>query len=296
MKIGYPCINRSIGCTANSTFRLKNYSRQNLINKLENNLNCLLEILKFNLKNDLMFFRISSDLVPFASHPVCKFKWWKYFQDYLKEIGIFINQHQFRISMHPDQFVILNSPRSDVLDRSIDELNYHARVLDALQLDKTAKIQIHVGGVYQQKDLAIRRFIKNYEKLPPNIKNRLVIENDDRSYCVHDCIFIHQQTGIPVVFDNLHHFCLHQGETMISAFSRCSSTWDKSDGVIITDYSEQNLSGKRCSHAQSITPRKFKKYLAQVSSYNPDIMLEIKDKEISGIKAVKILHNLLAEI
>lgn len=292
MKIGYPCINRSVGCTANSTFRLKNYSQQNLIDKLENNLNCLFKILKFNQENDLMFFRISSDLVPFASHPVCKFKWWKYFQKHFSEIGKFIHQHQIRISMHPDQFVILNSPRTDVVDRSIAELNYHTKVLDALQMDKTAKIQIHVGGVYQQKQKSIRRFIKNYEKLPLNIKNRLVIENDHRSYSVHDCVSIHQQTGIPVVFDNLHHSCLNQGETMISAFSQCSRTWDKSDGVIITDYSEQQLSGKIGSHAQSITPRIFKQYLNQVSRHNPDIMLEIKDKEISGLKAVKILHNL----
>lgn len=291
MNIGYPCINRSINCTANSTFRLKNYSEQNLTAKLENNLNCLARILRFNVENNLMFFRISSDLVPFASHPVCKFKWWKYFKDLFGEIGDYIRRHQMRISMHPDQFVILNSPRQDVLNRSILELQYHVKVLESLNLDKTAKIQIHVGGVYKNKNEAVKRFIANYHQLSQKIKDRLVIENDDRSYSVGDCLLLHKETGIPVVFDNLHHCCLNQGETMDTAFSDCSQTWGKRDGVIITDYSEQSLTGKRCSHALTLTPSKFKKYLEQVEKFNPDIMLELKDKETSALKAINILNN-----
>jgi len=73
MKIGYPCINNSVGCTANKTFRLRNYSEEKLIEKVRANLACLQKILEYNLKNNSLFFRIGSDLVPFASHPVCKF-------------------------------------------------------------------------------------------------------------------------------------------------------------------------------------------------------------------------------
>lgn len=75
MKLGYPCINRSIGCKANTTFRLTSYSRENLISKVKNNLYCLRKILEFNMQHTLLFFRISSDFIPFASHPICKYDW-----------------------------------------------------------------------------------------------------------------------------------------------------------------------------------------------------------------------------
>ena len=85
MKIGYPCINESMDCTPNTTFRLSNYSEQNLIKKVENNLQCLKEILHYNVLNNLLFFRISSDLVPFASHPICKFAWQQHFKKDFKD-------------------------------------------------------------------------------------------------------------------------------------------------------------------------------------------------------------------
>jgi UV DNA damage endonuclease len=81
MKIGYPCINQTIGCKSNRKFRLKSYSEQRLIDTVTSNLGCLTEILKFNVEHHILFFRITSDLVPFASHPICKFDWVPYFKD-----------------------------------------------------------------------------------------------------------------------------------------------------------------------------------------------------------------------
>jgi UV DNA damage endonuclease len=159
MKIGYPCINTSIGCTANSTFRLANYSEENMISKIENNLSCLEKILDYNIDKGLLFFRISSDLVPFASHPICKFKWQEYFKERFKKIGKIIKENNFRISMHPDQFVLLNSPNDKIVQSSIRELEYHCQVLDLMGLDSTAKVQIHVGGAYSNKEESIERFI-----------------------------------------------------------------------------------------------------------------------------------------
>jgi UV DNA damage endonuclease len=103
MRIGYPCINNSIPRNATSTFRLASYSESRMIQTVKDNLIHLNEILKYNVKNNLLFFRIRSDLVPFASHPICKFEWYKLFQSELLEIGDYIKKNNSRISMHPDQ-------------------------------------------------------------------------------------------------------------------------------------------------------------------------------------------------
>lgn len=110
MKIGYPCINTSIPRDTPSMFRLAFYSEGRLIQIVKDNLNHLAKILKYNVDHDLLFFRISSEIVPFASHPICKFSWDKYFQSEFEEIGNYIKNHHIRISMHPDQYVVINSP------------------------------------------------------------------------------------------------------------------------------------------------------------------------------------------
>jgi UV DNA damage endonuclease len=145
MKIGYPCINWTIGCTSGSTFRLKSYSESRLKETIKNNLDCLLKILQFNSEHGIFFFRITSDLIPFASHPINTFNWKGYFACEFQEIGDFIKKKGIRISMHPDQFTLINSVREDVFERSVKELEYHASILDLLLLDSAAKIQIHVG-------------------------------------------------------------------------------------------------------------------------------------------------------
>jgi len=193
MKIGYPCINRSVGCTANSTFRLANYSESNLIEKVTNNLDCLNKILRYNVDNDLLFFRISSDLIPFASHPVCTFNWQEYFKERFQDVGNIIIENEIRISMHPDQFVLINSNNESIVSKSILDLKWHCEVLDLMGLNETAKVQIHVGGVYGDKRSAMGRFVDNYEKLPDFIKRRLAIENDERLYSLKDCLSVSKE-------------------------------------------------------------------------------------------------------
>ena len=151
MKIGYPCLNLTIGCKASRTFRLKSFSEQRLIETVADNLDCLMHILRWNVERRILFFRITSDLVPFASHPVCRFDWLGHFRETFARIGAFIRSHNIRISMHPDPFTLINSRDEAIFERSCRELLYHAQVLDAMELDRTAKIQIHVGGVYGDK-------------------------------------------------------------------------------------------------------------------------------------------------
>jgi UV DNA damage endonuclease len=294
MKIGYPCIHTEIGCKATSTFRLTSYSEEKLISTVKRNLNCLQKILEWNVKNNLLFFRITSDLVPFASHPVCTFDWQTYFKKEFVKIGNYIKKHNLRISMHPDQFVLINAKDRKIVKSSIKELEYHFQVLGLMKLDTTAKVQIHVGGVYGDKEASINRFVEIYQTLPETITRRLVIENDDYKYSVKDCINISKQIKIPIVFDSFHHDCLNSGESYRDALALCASTWENKDGIPIIDYSTQHPDRKKGAHTESIDIKHFKKFLEEVKEFDFDVMLEIKDKQKSALEAKNLFALLFA--
>jgi UV DNA damage endonuclease len=285
-----------------------------MIQTIKDNLIHLNQILKYNVKNDLLFFRISSDLIPFASHPICKFAWHKFFQYELQRIGDYIKKYSIRISMHPDQFVVLNSPDEKIVQNSIRELRYHCKLLDEICLDDTAKVQIHVGGVYGNKSEAINRFIKTYNNaqlVDHSIKERLVIENDDHLYSLKDCLYIHQQTAIPIVFDSFHHECFYgiskddakiEGEESLrDTLVKAMSTWNyDKDGIPLVDFSNQdkrNISNevdiisRKGKHGLTIDRTLFKNFIKQTEGLDFDLMLEIKDKEKSALKALDLLRN-----
>jgi UV DNA damage endonuclease len=299
LKIGYPCINLTLKNPYSSTFRLKSYSENRLNETVKNNLSHLLKILKFNLNNNILFFRLSSDIIPFASHPVCKVDWDYIFKTELNEIGEFIKKNSMRISMHPDQFVILNSKNEKIIENSVRELQYHSKVLESMNLPHNAKIQIHIGGVYEDKRASKERFIKTYMKLEENLKKRIIIENDDRSYALKDCLDISKETGIPIVFDTLHHECLNNNETIQEALTSSTNTWKYIlDGYPIIDYSSQSIGERKGKHTKTIDKNHFISYYKELIKFSKnksmvtDIMLEIKDKENSALLALQLIKNI----
>jgi UV DNA damage endonuclease len=291
MRIGYPCINRTIDCTASSTFRLKSYTENRVKQTVKNNLECLRRILQFNLEHKLFFFRISSDLVPFASHPINRFNWQKYFQEDFEEIGKFINKNRIRISMHPDQFTLINSIEEDIFERSKNELNYHAQILDLMKLDTSAKVQIHVGGAYGDKKKSMERFVTRFNELDGSIIRRLVIENDDKLFDLKNCLEINAQIKIPILFDVFHHKLNNSGnQTIEESFKLTTKTWnEEKDGIPMVDYSSQEPDGLPRQHSETIELEDFERLLKQTEPFDFDIMLEIKDKEKSAIKAIELL-------
>ena len=291
MRLGYPCINRSIDCTANSTFRLASYSEEKLLSTVQNNLDCLQKILEWNKEKEFFFFRIGSPLVPFASHPACKTDWAKHFSKEFKQIGSYIKKNKMRISMHPDQFVVLNAKDKRIVQNSIKETEYHCKVLDALGLDSTAKVQLHIGGVYGDKKQSLQRFIERYEKLPAIIKKRLVIENDHYLYSLKDCLEVHKQTGVPILFDTFHHECHNNGETIAQGILKAARTWKKKDGKLMIDYSNPKKGARKGTHSEQIDIKKFKKFITMTKKLDFDIMLEIKDKEKSALEALKVIKE-----
>lgn len=287
MKIGYPCINYSIDCTPNKTFRLRNYSEERLVETVSKNLHCLYQILQYNSERSILFFRISSDIIPFASHEVCSFDWVTHFSDQFKRIGVFIRDHQMRISMHPDQFTLINAKDERIVQRSYEELRYHAAVLDAMELDTDAKIQIHVGGVYGDKEASMQRFVNNFAKLDEAVRRRLVIENDDVSYTLDDCLRLNEMCdGIPILYDEFHNQIKPSGYDTHDALECVASTWRTTDGIPMIDYSLQQPNEKPGKHADSIKKDEFYTFLERSKPFDFDIMLEIRDKENSALAAI----------
>jgi UV DNA damage endonuclease len=293
MRIGYPCINRTLDCSASSTFRLKSYSEARLKTSIQTNLNCLRRILQFNLQNKLFFFRISSDIVPFASHPINKFGWQEYFRDKFEGIGEFIIKNKMRISMHPNQFTLINSIKDEIFERSKRELIYHAEIFDLMKLDASAKIQIHVGGAYGDKETSMERFVARFNRLPDSVIRRLVIENDDKLYGVNDCLEISKEIQIPVLFDVFHHKLNNSAsQTLKQTFSYIAKSWnEKRDGIPMVDYSSQEPNGLPRQHSETINLEDFSLFLKQTEPFDFDVMLEIKDKEKSAIKAIGYAVN-----
>lgn len=285
MRIGYPCINTSLGCTSNQTFRISNYSPSKMREKIRGNLNCLKRIISFNIEKKLLFFRIGSGLIPFASHPVNSVNWEKEFKNEFKKIGKIIKENKMRISMHPDQFVVLNSLSESVVKNSLREIEYHISVLNLLELEHDAKVQIHLGGIYKNKIKAKESFYDNMKKL--SSLKRLVLENDDRRYSLKDCLSF----GQPVLFDNLHHACLNNKETQREALLTANQTWQKEDGPLMVDYSCQKPQSRLGQHADSINKKDFLLFLQDARGIEMDLMLEIKDKEKSALIAKDLFHQ-----
>ena len=251
MKIGYPCSNLRIGCSASRTFRLASFSPDRLTETVNASLDCLERILRWNADNGITYFRISSDTIPFASHPVMSVDWRAEFEPRFSALGELIRDHDMRINCHPGQYILLNAPNEEIVERSVAELDYTATLFDMMGLDNTHKMQIHTGGVYGDKPAAMERFIARYSDLPEAIRRRLVIENDERQYTLADNLAIHHATGIPVLFDVFHHSLRNDGETVEEALDLFMPTWH-GHGLPAMDYSSQNPDKQAGAHTVSV--------------------------------------------
>ncbi len=162
---------------------------------------------------------------------------------------------------------------------------------------------LHIGGVYGDKQGATKRFLENFEELSQDVKNRLVIENDDKSYHIRNVLNIGEELGLPVVFDNLHHEVNPPDNGMAEALwiEQCHRTWEKKDGKQKIHYSQQHQGKQRGSHSDSIIIDDFMRFYNGLVNTDIDIMMEVKDKNLSAIKcancvtAKPLMKNLEAE-
>ncbi|CUU50473.1 UV damage endonuclease UvdE [Clostridium beijerinckii] len=190
MSIGYACLTIGVPDTNLKSCTAKSLTEEKLLEIISYNLKSLKNIIDYNIKNNIKLFRISSDLIPFGSSHLNQLSWWNIFSQEFAEIGRKIMDNDIRVSMHPGQYTVLNSPNDDVVKRAIEDLNYHVKVLDNFGVGANHKIILHIGGVYNDKEQAINRFADNYKRLNDQVKERLVIENDDKSYNINDVLKI----------------------------------------------------------------------------------------------------------
>ncbi|HEQ72519.1 MAG TPA: UV DNA damage repair endonuclease UvsE, partial [Spirochaetia bacterium] len=194
-----------------------------------------------------------------------------------------------RVSTHPDQFILLNAERPEIVARSIDELDAQAVILDLMKLDYSAKIQLHVGGVYGDKPAGLKRFITRVrDDVSPAVRARLVVENDERLYSLEDVRVIHEETGLPILLDFFHHSLYHHGESVREALTAAATSWKKQDGLPLTDFSTQKPDARLGSHAESLDHAAFRRLLTETAPIDFDVMLEIKDKEKSALAALSL--------
>ena len=167
----------------------------------------LRDVFTYLAEAKISMYRISSELAPYATHPdMPQFhRQVEQCAAELAQVGAIARALDLRLSFHPAQHIVLNAPGPDLVARSAADLVVQAAILDTMGLGPEAVVVIHVGGVYGDREAARERFARNYEALPEAARRRLVLENDDVRFGVADTLWVHERTGIRLVFDNLHH-------------------------------------------------------------------------------------------
>lgn len=293
VRIGYACLTLGNPDIRYRKIRLQLADVTRLREVCLHNLNMLERAVQYNIKNDIGLFRMTSDLIPFASAMDYPFSWQEEYRERFKTIGDMIKQSGMRVSMHPGQYTVLNSPTPDVVTRTVADIRYHCDVLDLLGCDASCKIILHVGGVYGNKGEAVQRFIRNFETLPTRIRNRIAIENDQRCFTAEEVLGLAKHLKIAAVFDNLHHE-INPSDTHRSDaewIAMFAETWKKTDGKQKIHYAQQ-AQGKRVgAHSDTIAISTFVAYCDSLNDHDIDIMLEVKDKDLSAIKCMHCMST-----
>ena len=293
MNLGYACINMTLGgqkpkITTNRSMIKKTFidrgidyaGELSLLNSRD-----LCEIVKWNVENGINFFRISSDIFPWASeYNIEDLPQYQRIKTVLSSCGNYARDNGVRLTSHPGPFNVLVSPREHVVQNTITDLTNHGKVFDLLGLDRTPynKINIHCNGVYGDKQSAMDRFCKNFELLPESVQTRLTVENDDKAtmYSVKDLMYIHERIGIPIVFDYHHHKFCTGDMTEQEALELAISTWPKGITPVV-HYSESKALHESNDKLKPQAHSDYINNLPNTYGNNVDIMVESKAKELS---------------
>lgn len=289
MRLGYACMNTELK-TVFRTLRLATAEKEGTekIKELTiRNMETTLEVIRWNLEQGILFYRASSSIVPLSTHPINDWRWWED-EDFLaiaSEIRRLVNEHGMRVSVHPGQYTVLNSPKPDVVRKSIEDLEYHDKLI---QLLGGTDIILHTGGAYGDKETAKQRFSENYLMLSDSIRQRLRLENDDKTFTLRDVLDVHAMCKVPICFDIHHHNCNNDGEPV--DFSEILATWEGyGRPKIHISTGREGFTDLR--HHDLISEEDFSELLKLVEGYEVDIMFEAKLKEQAVLPFLHKLQN-----
>jgi UV DNA damage endonuclease len=290
LRLGYACVNTQLP-SSGRTLRLANATPERLREVIGANLDALETILRWNAKHGILVFRVTSDLVPFASHPVNTLRWWDEFADRFDAIGSVARAAGMRLSTHPGQYTVLSSTQARVVDAAVAELEYHDRMLAALGLDRSHKVVLHVGSGSNDRAAAAARFAAAVHRLTDEARSRLVVENDER-WPLADVLDLAAPLTLPVVFDAFHHELApsFSGEDVRRVVLRAARTWSAEDGRQEVHFSTQAPGRRAGAHADMVDVAAFRAFEAAVGDLPLDCVLEVKDKEQSVLRLAEAVH------
>jgi UV DNA damage endonuclease len=263
-------------------------------------------IFDYLVGHGIHMYRMSSDLAPYATHPDMPL-FHSMVADSRAELaatGAKARQLGLRLSFHPSQFVVLNSPDPELVRKSVWDLTSQAEMLDAMELGPEAVLVIHVGGVYDDKDAARTRWVETWKSLPEPVQRRLVLEHDDLRFSAADVLWIHQHTGVRLIFDHQHFWCLNPEQAgMRDTLTAILRTWpegvrpkvhfssprtemrqlprkDKKTGKTTM----VNAAPVWTGHADFVNPFEFAAFMRTAAGLDFDVMLEAKVKDLALIR------------
>lgn len=278
---------------------LKKIPREHWGNKLEKiaqiNLEHTLRILRYNLTEGIHVYRLTSKLIPLATHPeLAGWNWLEPLRPGMAEIGEFARKSKMRLSAHPDHFTVLSSPSDEVTLAAIRDLEYHQQIFKGMGLDDQAKLVLHIGGTYRHKDKAMFRFVERVNGIVPEIRARLTLENDDKNYSIGDLLEIGQELNLPVVFDLHHHRCYNQGEELSQVWPSIVSTWKETGLPPKIHLSSPKNTQEFRSHADWVAKEDFLSFLPVAAELGEDFDLMVEAKQKSEA-LLKLLSELAIE-
>ena len=286
VRLGYVALSKALDdVTTSSTITYtnyinKNYNTSKLLEITKNNLDSLYEIIKYNVKNNFHFYRLTSKLVPLATHDKIDFDYITPLLDEYKKIGKLINDNNIRVDTHPDQYAVLNSMDSKIVKNTVEILEYHYKIMDAIGI-KDKIIILHVGSSACGKKASITRFINNFNKLPNHIKKCIAVENDDKVYNIKDVLELCHKINVPMVLDYHHFICNNEKEDINDYLKEIIDTWDGKLPKMHFSSPKSKLKKEFRSHSDYINKECFIKFINILKKQDKDIdiMLEAKAKD-----------------